>query len=139
MMEGCDCLFCQGQESRRLVLISFPIAEAAGLVELARKDRVTIKPTDQIFAVEGRRAVGCVRMIRRRLARLCGCWVHPDDRGKGLGEFLVRARIAYVERHTSAFALDTFAFRKQLFLSLGFEPRQGFRIGTTVLRKGVSR
>lgn len=137
--DGCGCEFCRGQDGRGLVLVPFEIAEASGLVESARKGKVTVKPKDQIFVVEGVRAIGCVRMIRRHLARLCGCWVAPETRGKGIGEILVRHRVAFIESHMSASAIDTFAFRKALFLRLGFEEKQGYKIGTTCLRKVVER
>lgn len=135
----CDCLFCAGSDVGRLTITTFEVAEAAGLVEAAAKNRVTIKPKDQVFVVPRRRAVACVRYVRRHLARMCGCWVAPEERGQGLGRLLVAGRLAYLERHTSVTAIDTYAFRKKLFLSLGFEEKAGFRIGTTLLRKAVSR
>lgn len=49
---GCDCLYCRGEVGRRLVLVPFEIAEAAGLVESARKARVTIRPRDQVLSRE---------------------------------------------------------------------------------------
>lgn len=136
---SCDCLFCQGENGRRLVNIPFEIAEASGLVEAARKGRVTVKPTDRIFVVEGVRAIGCIRVIRRRLARMCGCWVDPAVRKQGIGEMLVRHRIAYIEHHMSATGIDCYAFRKALYLRLGFEEKAGYKIGTTMLRKVVDR
>ena len=136
---GCDCLFCVGENGKRLSLISHEIADAAGLIAAARKDRVTIRATDQIFVFPGIRAVACVRMIRRKLARLCGCWVAPEERGKGIGKMLVCHRIAYLEQHTSVGMIDTFAFRKGLFLNLGFVEKRSFQIGTTCCQKVVAR
>jgi GNAT superfamily N-acetyltransferase len=135
----CGCLFCVGNWAGRLTPVAYEIAAAAGLVEAAKVGRVTIKPSDQLFAVDRRRAVACVRYVRRHLARLCGCWVDPGERGKGLGDLLVRGRLAYLEHHTSVSVIDTYAFRKPLFLSLGFEEKAGFKIGTTLLRKVIDR
>lgn len=133
IVEGCECDFC----TSRVMIVPFDlirplVAEAAG-------DRVCIKPTDTVFVIDGVRAVACVRIIRRNLSRLCGCWVANEFRRTGIGSELVRARIAYIESHTGARAIDTYAFRRRLFLRLGFEERKSFKIGTTLLRKSVPR
>ena len=130
----CDCGYCTGMAR----LVPYEIVDCAGIVLAAKSDRVTIKPTDQCFAIDKARAVACVRMIRRRLARLCGCWVDEAYRGQGIGRELVLARIAFIENHTSAKAIDTYAFNSQLFESLGFTARQSYKIGTTLLRKVIS-
>lgn len=133
IVPGCCCDYCTGD------VRCVPSELVVGLVDAARKDRVTIKPGDMTFVINGVRAVGCIRLIRKRLARVCGCWVAPECRGHGIGLKLVVARIAFIENHMSAKAIDTFAFRKRLFLRLGFEERQGYKIGTTALRKSLSR
>lgn len=131
-VEGCSCDYCTG----RVRLVPFELVSA--LVATAQRDRVTIKPTDMTFVIDGVRAVACVRMIRRKLARLCGCWVAEAFRGQGIGEELVVSRIAFIKNHTSAKAIDTYAFNAPLFERLGFTPRQGYKIGTTLLRKVIS-
>lgn len=130
---GCKCEYCLG--AVRLV----PFEIVAPLVRNANRDGVTIRSTDYTFAIDGVRGVACVRMIRRRLARLCGCWIHPGYRCLGHGEAFVRARIAFVEHHTGARAIDTYAFNKPLFTRLGFEERASYKIGTTLLRKCIAR
>lgn len=134
---ACKGYCCSGESG--VIRSSFEIVQAAGIVAAAKKNGVTIKPTDEVFVINGHRAVGCVRRIRRKLVRLAGCWVHPDERGQGLGDKLVRYRVDYAIFHTSAMAIDTFAFRPKLFLELGFEERDNFKIGTTLLRKVVKR
>lgn len=138
-VDGCDCLFCSGENGRKLVSVSFQIVEAAGLVAEAKRARVTIKPTDLIFVANGLRAVGCVRVIRRHLARMCGCYVAKELRGQGIGSLLVRHRVAFVERHLSASAIDTYAFNSRLYRELGFTTRESYKIGTTLLRKVIQR
>ena len=123
----------------KIMQIPFDIAEASGIVAAAKKDRVTIKDGDTIFAVQGIKAVACVRFIRRKLARLCGCWVAKEHRGQGVGTALVKFRIEHIENHTAALAIDTFAFNKRLFRDLGFEERAGYKIGTTLFRKQIPR
>lgn len=123
----------------KIITIPFDIAEASGIVAAAKKDRVTIKDGDTIFAVQGIRAVACVRFIRRKLARLCGCWVAKEHRGQGVGTALVKHRIDYIQNHTGALAIDTYAFNNRLFIDLGFEERAGFKIGTTLFRKQIAR
>lgn len=120
-------------------IVPFEIVEAAGIVADAKKNRVTIKPNDIVFVVEGVRAVACIRLIRKRLARLCGCWVAKDARGRGIGEFLVKSRIDYAINNTAAIGMDTFAFNKELFLRLGFAEKSNFKIGTTYLVKKIER
>jgi len=138
LTDWCDCCACRGgNPAIKIVKIPYDIAVAAKLVRDAKKEGVTIKPDDVIFVVEGARAIGCVRIVRRRLARLCGCWVDEKYRGRGLGEALVLHRIAYCEHHTVASVIDTYAFHKDLFIRLGFTPRADFKIGTTLLRKVI--
>jgi len=134
---SCKGWCCSGESG--VIRSSYDIVEAAGLVAAAKKNGVTIKPTDEVFVINGHRAIGCVRRIRRKLVRLAGCWVHPDERGQGLGERLVRYRVDYAIHHTAAMAIDTFAFRPKLFLKFGFEERNSFKIGTTLLRKVIQR
>lgn len=127
-----------------IVRATFEMVDAAGIVESARKDRVTIKPSDVIFVADGVRAVACVRMIghgrnRGRLARLCGCWVAKEYRGRGIGRDLVAARLRFIREDTAAAAVDTYAFSSRLFLSLGFEKRTSYKIGTTLLRLVIQR
>lgn len=133
IIPGCDCEYCRGQ----VRLIPYDVMRP--LISQAKKDRVTIKSTDLTFAIDGVRAVACVRFIRNRLARLCGCWISPEFRDQGIGKQFVLSRIAFIENHTSANAIDTFAFNSRLYLSLGFESRASFKIGTTLLRKVVNR
>lgn len=133
IIPGCNCDYCVGN----VRLIPYDILRP--LVSHAKRDRVTIKSTDLTFAIDGVRAVGCVRFIRNRLARMCGCWIAPEFRGKGFGRQFVISRIAFIEHHTSAKAIDTFAFNSSLYLSLGFELRANFKIGTSLLRKVIDR
>ena len=67
----------------RIVKASFAIADAAGLVADAKKERVTIKPDDIVFVVEGMRAVACVRMIGRGRNR--GLCVEHGDAARRSG------------------------------------------------------
>ena len=119
--------------------ISYDIMEAAGHVHTAKKAGVTIRPRDTIFAVQGANAFACVRMIKPRWARLCGCFVGKEFRGHGLGTALIAHRLEFIHNNTAAEIVDTFAFRKPLFLSLGFKEIKGFKIGTTQLRLTIDR
>lgn len=134
-IEGCDCFAC----GSGIVRINFELAEASGLVAQARKDRVTIKRTDEIYVIKGVRAVACIRPIRRRLARMAGCWVAPQFRGQGYGKKLVQFRMALIANHRSFRVIDTYAFNSRLYRALGFEERAAYKIGTTLLRKVIER
>lgn len=117
----------------KIVQVHFDIAVAAGLVAMAKKDKVSIRQRDIVFVAEGIPAIGCLRKLNSITVRLCGCWVHPDHRGKGIGKTLVEYRFIYGTQNTSAKKLDTFAFRSRLFESLGFKPFKKFKMGTTHL------
>jgi GNAT superfamily N-acetyltransferase len=136
--ESCGCEYCS-PGTHRSVIVAYDLVEAAGIVSAAKKSRVTIRKTDIIFAVQGHRAVACVRNIRRRLARLCGCWVAPESRGQGIGTALVMHRIGYIQNHMSVKAIDTYAFNRPLFLRMGFEERASYKIGTTHLLRVLDR
>ena len=117
----------------KIVQIHFDLAVAAGLVAAAKKDKVCIRQRDLVFVVEGKKAVGCLRKMNSLTVRLCGCWVAPEERGKGYGKALVEHRFKYGCENTGAKKLDTFAFHPELFESLGFEPFKKFKMGTTHL------
>lgn len=116
-------------------VIQFSVMESAGYIAMARKAGVTIRERDTIFTIEGALAFACVRMVHSRYARLCGCFVAPGYRNKGYGKALVLHRLEFIECETSAVIVDTYARRKNLFLSLGFNEIAGYKIGTTLLRK----
>lgn len=138
LTDWCSCFACRGADPRfNIVLVPYDLVARAGIVKGAKSDGVTIKPTDTIFVVNGARAAGCVRIIRRSLARLCGCWIAPEHRGQGMGKALVQHRVAYCEHHTVARVIDTYAFHRRLFLDIGFTERADFKIGTTLLRKVI--
>lgn len=115
------------------------------LARAARREGVTLRdlpPLESVAssdpevtwfaAFDERRVVACgyVRRLPLR-ARLGGCFVLPEFRGRGLGEELVRVRFDVARG--AADVVDVFAFRSRLFLKLGFAPRRTFKLGTTHL------
>lgn len=137
MQIGCRCFACHPLFP--IVFSDYEIAKLSGIVADAAKERVTIKPTDEVYLVEGIRAVACIRVIKRSLARMCGCWVAPEHRGRGIGEALVKYRIDHIINHRSCKCIDTYAFNSRLYRSLGFEERSSYQIGTKLLRKVIQR
>ena len=105
------------------------------LIKMAYDEGVAILETDAIYAVRedyGIVALGCIRQIGKRRARLCGAWTMPEMRGRGYGRAIVEHRLGEI-RNVSV--IDTFAFYPSLFLSLGFRELRTYQIGTTWLVK----
>lgn len=127
------------EQTVKILQVPFDMLEKAGYVAEAKRAGVTIRATDRIFAVEGAAAFACIRKIRPRWMRLCGCYVRKDFRKLGYGKALVLHRIDYIQKYTAATVIDTYAFRKKLFLSLGFQEVAGYKIGTTLLRLKTNR
>jgi predicted GNAT family acetyltransferase len=110
------------------------------LIAAAKRDGVTIRESDTIFAARedcGIVAIGCVRFVGKRRARLCGAWTVPKMRGNGYGRALVEHRLQFVDNipshQYSIRVIDTFAFNTKLYTALGFESLRSFKIGTTHL------
>ena len=103
------------------------------LIAAAKRDGVTIRESDTIFAARedcGIVAIGCVRFVGKRRARICGAWTVPKMRGNGYGRALVEHRLNKIEE-SGRRIVDTFAFNPKLYVSLGFEPKRSYKIGTT--------
>lgn len=103
------------------------------LAARAREDDVEVqpRPESQWYRVDSV-AMACLwwPQNRRNTARLSHCWVAEEARGEGLGEALVRRRIADA-RSAGADVIDTYAYRRDLFEKLGFEAGKEYPMGTT--------
>lgn len=103
------------------------------LAHAAKAHLIRIRPGVPTWAVRaGGEVVGCAQVWRVGAARwrLDGCYIQPEQRGKGYGNLLVAARLAWAAAHHPGVVLDTYAFRPALFLRLGWSLRRSYAIGT---------
>lgn len=94
----------------------------------ARREGVTLKPHVLWWTIGGIACAGLLWIGRRR-ARLCGCYVRPEYRDRGIGESLLNSRFRYALRN-GASIVDSFAYRARWFIDRGFVPRRRFKMGT---------